>query len=397
MSEKVFGVYLAKEDSESDAYARLGLPAQPWELLDAVDKLHLQEGDRLYLEIDDYYDFEELATVLQDREDSLAELNDLAERLTRLNGVHRTALHGLIQIETAKGGGGISVTRLRDLTESADCCHVVPEALNDSQLGRFYAENGFVPEVEGISDTVFEMLDFTAIGLRARKEEGGVFTRKGYVLQSSDLKQAPSVAREIAEPDYMVLLEVARRQGDGPAQGGAGPILVKLPAAPEELEAVAQRLGGASSQELWWRCIDCVIPEMRDAVSAAGTITDVNRFAQTAAAMSQEQRKVYKAVLEGLRCRDLSAALHQADTLDEYILKEGISSPSEFAREKIRTILGKPMADKVLANLNLHECGETLMEPEHCIQTGYGLLQHRDGQEFRIQDKHIGMMEMRRR
>ena len=322
MSEKVFGVYLAKEDPESDAYAKLDLPARPWELLDALDKLHLQEGDRLYLEIDDYYDFEELATVLQDQEDSLAELNDLAERLTRLSDVQCAALQGLIQIETAKSGGEISVSRLRDLTESADCCHVVPEALNDSQLGRFYAENGFVPEVEGLSDTVFELLDFAAIGLRARKEEGGVFTRKGYVLQNSDLKQAPSVAREIAEPDYMVLLEVAGRQGDGPAQGGAGPILVKLPAAPEELESVAKRLGAASSRELWWRCIDCVIPGMRDAVSAAGTIRDVNRFAQTAAAIPQEQRKVYKAVLEGLRCRDLASASAQADTLDVYLLRE---------------------------------------------------------------------------
>ena len=396
MSEKTFGVYLAKEDPESDAYAKLDLPAQPWELLDALDKLHLQEGDRLYLEIDDYYDFEELATVLQDREDSLAELNDLAERLTRLNAVQCTALQGLIQMEKVKEANGISISRLRDLTESVDGCHVVRKVSNDSQLGRFYAENGFVPEVEGISDTVFELLDFAAIGHRAREEEGGVFTPGGYVLQNSDLKQAPSVAREIAEPDYMVLLEVARRQGDGPAQGGAGPILVKLPAAPEELEAVAQRLGAASSQELWWRCIDCVIPGMGDAVTHAGGINDANRFAQALDAMPQEQRKVYKAVLEGLRCRDLSAALHQADTLDEYILKEGISSPSEFAREKIRTILGKPMADKVLANLNLHECGETLMESEHCTQTGYGLLQRRDGQELRIQDKHIGMMEMRR-
>lgn len=396
MSEKVFGVYLAKEDPESDAYARLGLPAQPWELLDAMDKLHLQEGDRLYLEIDDYYDFEELATVLQDREDSLAELNDLAERLTRLNDVHRTALQGLIQMETAKGGGGISVTRLRDLTESADCCHVVPEALNDSQLGRFYAENGFVPEVEGISDTVFELLDFTAIGLRARKEEGGVFTRKGYVLQNSDLKRAPSVAREIAEPDYMVLLEVAGLQGDGPVRDGSGPVLVKLPAAPEELEAVAQRLDAVSSQELWWRCIDCVIPEMRDAVSAAGTIRDVNRFAQTAAAMSQEQLKVYKAVLEGLRCRGLASAAAQADTLDAYLLREDIFSPSGLAKEKIRSIMDETMVDHVLTSLNLYRYGETLMAAKHCTQTGYGLLQRRDGQELHIQDKHIGMMEMRR-
>ena len=178
MSEKTFGVYLAKEDPESDAYAKLDLPAQPWELLDALDKLHLQEGDRLYLEIDDYYDFEELATVLRDQEDSLAELNDLAERLTRLNAVQCTALQGLIRMETAKGGGEISVTQLRNLTESVDCCHVVPETIDDSQLGRFYAENGFVPEVEGISDTVFELLDFAAIGLRARKEEGASLHRE---------------------------------------------------------------------------------------------------------------------------------------------------------------------------------------------------------------------------
>lgn len=395
MSEKTFGVYLAKEDPESDAYAKLNLPAQPWELLDALDKLHLQEGDRLYLEIDDYYDFEELATVLRDQEDSLAELNDLAERLTRLNAVQCTALQGLIQMETAKGGGEISVSRLRDLTESTDCCHVVPEALNDSQLGRFYAENGFVPEVEGISDTVFELLDFTAIGLRARKEESGVFTRKGYVLQNSDLKQAPSVAGEIEEPDYMVLLEVARRQGDGPGQDSAGPILVKLPAASEELEAVAERLNVTSTQKLWWRCIDCVIPEMRGAVSSASEIKDANRFAQTVAAMPQEQRKVYKAVLEGLQCNNLTAAIAQANTLNAYTLNEEIYSPSEFAKEKIRSIMDETMVDQVLTNLNLYRYGETLMESEHCIQTGYGLLQRRDGQELRIRDKHIGMMEMR--
>ena len=194
----------------------------------------------------------------------------------------------------------------------------------------------------------------------------------------------------------MILLEVAGRQGDGPVRDGSGPVLVKLPAAPEELEAVAQRLDAASSQELWWRCIDCVIPEMRDAVSAAGTIRDVNRFAQTAAAMSQEQRKVYKAVLEGLRCRGLASAAAQADTLDAYLLREDIYSPSGLAKEKIRSIMDKTMVEHVLTNLNLYRYGETLMAAEHCTQTGYGLLQRRDGQEFRIQDKHIGMMEMRR-
>lgn len=396
MSEKVFGVYLAKEDPESDAYAKLDLPAQPWELLDALDRLHLQEGDRLYLEIDDYYDFEELATVLRDQEDSLTELNDLAERITRLNDIQRTALQGLIQMEKSKEESGISVSRLRDLAESVDCCHVVREARNDSRLGRFYAENGFVPEVEGLPDAVFELLNFEAIGQRARKEEGGVFTTGGYVLQNSDLKQAPPLPSEVAKPDYMILLEVTNGHRNGPTRSGVGPVLVKLPAPPKELEEVAERLNAASSQELWWRCIDCVIPEMRDAVSSASEMREVNRFAQTVGAMPQEQRKVYKAVLEGQRCRDLASAAAQADTLDAYLLREDIYSPSGFAKEKIRSIVDETMVGQVLTNLNLYRYGESLMESEHCTQTGYGLLQRRDGQKLHIQDKHIGMMEMRR-
>ena len=335
MSEKVFGLYLAKEDPESDAYAKLDLPAQPWELLDALEKLHLQEGDHLYIEIDNYYDFEELATVLRDQEDSLTELNDLAERITRLNDIQRTALQGLIQMEKSKEESGISVSRLRDLAESVDCCHVVREARNDSRLGRFYAENGFVPEVEGLPDAVFELLNFEAIGQRARKEEGGVFTTGGYVLQNSDLKQAPPLPSEVAKPDYMILLEVTNGHRNGPARSGVGPILVKLPAPPKALEEVAERLKAVSVQELWWRCIDCVIPEMRDAATFSNGINDVNCFAQTLEAMTQEQRKVYKAVLEGLQCCDLAGAVALADTLDSYMPRETAMGTSVGLAENI--------------------------------------------------------------
>ena len=65
MDKKIFGVYLAKldaPDSESRARrTRLELPASPWELHDAMDKVQLHENEELYLEVDDYYDFEYLA------------------------------------------------------------------------------------------------------------------------------------------------------------------------------------------------------------------------------------------------------------------------------------------------------------------------------------------------
>lgn len=50
MAKKVFAVYLAKEGNpNSDAYAKLDLPASPWELWDALDKVRLQTDDILYI------------------------------------------------------------------------------------------------------------------------------------------------------------------------------------------------------------------------------------------------------------------------------------------------------------------------------------------------------------
>jgi hypothetical protein len=58
-------VYLARANTPySEAYADLDLPASPYELLDALDKLRLDEGEAPYLQINDYYDFEELAPLL---------------------------------------------------------------------------------------------------------------------------------------------------------------------------------------------------------------------------------------------------------------------------------------------------------------------------------------------
>ena len=82
MAKKVFAMYLAKEGNpNSDAYAKLDLPASPWELWDALEKVRLQTDDILYMEIEDYYAFEYLAPNLDGLEISLNELNDLAARL----------------------------------------------------------------------------------------------------------------------------------------------------------------------------------------------------------------------------------------------------------------------------------------------------------------------------
>ena len=145
MGKKIFGIYLAKLDlPNSEAHARLELPASPWELWDALDKVRLQTDDILYMEIEDYFAFEYLSPHLDGLDISLNELNDLAAQLAALDEVQGIAFEGMFSIEVQRkvnaNGGVITLQDLRDLAVSAktDCYHVV-DAADDAQLGRFYA------------------------------------------------------------------------------------------------------------------------------------------------------------------------------------------------------------------------------------------------------------------
>ena len=154
MGKKIFEVYLAKEGiPNNEAYAKLDLPASLWELWDALDKVRLQTDDILYMEIEDYDAFEYLSPHLDGLDISLNELNDLAAQLAALDEVQEVAFDGFLRMEVQNKvdthGGVITLQDLRDLAVSAktDCYHVV-DAADDAALGRFYAENDFIPELD---------------------------------------------------------------------------------------------------------------------------------------------------------------------------------------------------------------------------------------------------------
>lgn len=201
MGKKILRVYLAKNDTPySAAYAKLDLPASPWELWDAMEKVRLQTDDILYMEIEDYFAFEYLSPHLDGLDISLNELNDLAAQLAALDEVQGIAFEGMFSIEVQRkvtaNGGVITLQDLRDLAVSAktDCYHMV-DAADDAQLGRFYAENDFIPELDGVSNKVFEMLDFGKIGKALRTGENGTFTRNGYANREDLERNLPQSSK----------------------------------------------------------------------------------------------------------------------------------------------------------------------------------------------------------
>ena len=182
--DKVFTVYVSPLEQDRMEDQLIDLPMEQ----DRLDTLLLEwnTGQPLYVEISDYYGRDYLAGCLPDDVD-LPELNLLANKLADLQALQEAAFEGLVRMDLDKGTTELPLCRLIDLANSADCCHVAPGVGNDEQLGHFYVDNDFPVIPPGLPEEVYEVLDYAAIGRKARMEEGGVFTSKGYVVQHTDL------------------------------------------------------------------------------------------------------------------------------------------------------------------------------------------------------------------
>ena len=398
MAKKVFAMYLAKEGNpNSDAYAKLDLPASPWELWDAMEKVRLKDGEALYMEIDDYYAFEYLAPHLEELDISLNELNDLAARLAMLDEVQGIAFEGLFSMEVQKkvntNGGIITMQDMRDLAVSAktDCYHVV-DAADDAQLGRFYAENEFIPELDGVSNEVFEMLDFAGIGRMMRCSENGVFVNSLYVLRDGELTTAPPVQKTLPEkPGYLFRLTL----GLHPDIGDARTVTLNLPAAEAELLDAQEQLGVEGWEGVTVIDYDGIIPYAADFTDLPMELEEFNAFAKAARDIPRSEVPKLKALLEQFEVRNIETALFLTEHLADYVLTPDLSSPQETAIDHLRFMTDDHSAELLLSHVNLYAYGCDLIKEDNATLSPYGLLHRADYQPMLSPMQETQKMEMK--
>ena len=383
MGKKILRVYLAKNDTPySAAYAKLELPASPWEVWDAMEKVRLQTDDILYMEIEDYFAFEYLSPHLDGLDISINELNDLAAQLAALDEVQGIAFEGMFSIEVQRkvnaNGGVITLQDLRDLAVSAktDSYHVV-DAADDAQLGRFYAENEFVPELDGISDEVFEMLDFTGIGRMMRCSENGVFVGSLYVLQDGELTAAPPVQKTLPErPGYLFRLTL----GLHPDIGDDRTVTLILPAAEAELLDAQAQLGTEGWEGVTVIDYDGIIPYAAEFTDLPMELDEFNVLAAAVRDMPSPEKQLpkLKALLKQFEVQDIETAMGLTEHLDDYVLTPEISSPQEAALDQLCFIMDREEAVRLIPYVNLFNYGETVIHADNAALTSYGLLHRED-------------------
>ena len=379
--------------TKSNTFATLYLPATPYAVQDAMSKLQLDEGEAPVWDLMDRIGFDELSDCIDHQGNPLG-MNALVQKLSEMDGRQRTAFAALLTMEPGEGREPIPLPRLVDLAYHAETCEVI-DAMNDGQLGRYYAENGIVFHGQDIPADIFELLDFEYIGRSVRKNEGGVFVERtmehpgGCVMQRQELKP---IYQELdlvpKEPDYTVLLELSKGFFNDPDYDSEKAVRLKLPAAEYAIDAALTELDVADWDEVGWTCLDCRVPSLIDLITDEEDPHTIIASAQKLEAVPVDQLTMYKALMEVADHDCLDSALGLIDGLSQYSLSPQVRIPEDAARAYLDQLLPQKELEYIRPYINWPDLGQILLEDHGGALTEYGFLERKDGQPLLIELNH---------
>ena len=390
-------VYLLKQGAQNAV--KVPLPAADHELLDALEKAGITNERDIYSVEVTGSKLDYLPQLIPDSA-NLYELNILARRLAAMSSWELDCFEGMVMMDAIKTEyAPIAVERLINMTHITADCQIAYEAHDDESLGRFYAENGFAPELEVLSEKIFPWLDYAKIGKELREAEGGVFTPSGYVVHSGEMSCRYSSENLIypQKPDYVFLLEISMLpQDDEPNDQNR--VTVKLPYPEETLKSALSEIGADSIEGCCFYKYESTIPQLAEAFGFLEDIHQLNELAHVIAGFTKEQAYTYKAMLDAApKDITVSEALELSEQIQNYSVIREAATPAEYAKYMLSKYCIEQQ-DELFSCANLQRYGEKLITEKGIALTDYGALCSLDGQTVEqclTREDHVMSMEMK--
>ena len=409
MDEKIFEVEISNTGPKGYETAWvLRLPCTQAEYRDALQKARIEDGRRCHNELTQI-NYPGITSTMIGQDVDLLELNLLALRLTMLSDEDRMGLDGLLRMEQERHTGPIPLSRLINLTFNADICLLAPQVSDTQELGALLFEG------EMLTDEAMALLDTTepnskyregllaVFGEQHMESHGGVFTARGYVEPGGDFKE---VYRKGEMFSFLlaggaVTLEIG--------YDGGQPVTLKLPALEADIQKALGAVGAASPEECAFRCVDCEIPALREAVDASiheeGGIGQANEFARLIAQKERVWHEAdfikYKALLAASGSTNLQDAMQLTHGLDQYELIQNVAQIWDYAALVLREKY-PDLPEELFQTPQAAQVGRNYLARGDAAITDYGLIRSRDGSQLPVfeqspeqrEQPQMGGMEM---
>ena len=372
---KVCEVYLVSSAASDERGVELTFPVSQYEMMDAFEQIHTKSPGDVYWQVDEFYCFDYLAPHL-DESMSIFEFNSLTAQLSKLDERQETALQGLLQMQVNKhmqeNGGPITVQELMMLAHNVDHCHVLADVHTDTELGKFCADNDFLPELTALPDSVYALLDYAKIGKQMREDESGVFTPHGYVVRTEELQPLPEHESQ-REITYMIRLTLMNHENE---QRTA---ILDLPATEARLLEVQKELDAPEWFDAQFTGCDAIVPQLNTLLTDVEDLPRINELAQSLQELKAGgQLTKFKAVVSATKCESLDDVFDRLEKLSQYCFEIKIRNKDALVRDELEFVLGGKDADLIYKHLNCEAYAEDVLKQYGAEITPYGMVNRAD-------------------
>lgn len=336
-------------------------PMTVFEMEDVLDKLKQKESV-VRFEISEHDNMEfPFALCRRDFSADIYRLNLFAERIENLNSSEMTAFKSLLKAKPES-----DFEDILKMTYGLDSVMVYP-CSGCRELGETAIENEMIPELEGCSDEILQLLDPEKVGQLMQKRDCGVFINEHYCVTSG--YEPPDINIEIGRPErcFFRLLIVPEDEKIEQAKW------VSLPCEKEDLSEVYNGI-----------CLDfqSSLPMITEEYfSDMKLIDELNYLAQKLSELSKTDFVKLKAVMEAENKHEIYEAFYCARDLNEYEFDINVSDQSEFGRAYLSRNLPENFNISMLESMDLFDFGQGILSHNHGEVTSYGAISGR-GQEL---------------
>lgn len=408
MDKKIFKVEISNGTPKSyETSAVLELPCTQAELHDALQRARIQDISTCRNELTRSR-YPGITPAMIGQNVDLPELNLLAIRLTTLGEDDRMGLDCLLQMERDNYTTPFPLSRLIDLTFNADICLLAPQVSNTRELGALLYEGEMLSEeAMALVDTMEEDSDFRErllelLAEQHQDEHGGVFTSWGYAEPGPGFKEVYRKGELscFARPSAPVVLEVRKGFFDDPSYDNDKTAILDLPAEDADIWLAVGEVDAASPEECAFRCIDCAVPALRDAVDDAidqeGGIDMANEFAKSLARKEQAWQEAdwikYKALLSVAGHPSLQDAVQLTHGLEDYDLRPDVAATWDYAEAVLREKY-PDLPEELFQTPQAARIGQKWLEQGDAVITDYGLIRRKDGGQLPVFQRETQTMD----